>query len=84
MITDVDINRFATHSLKDPRILRILSAALQAVDPFEAVQKHLPEITGRVYGLGIGKAAVPMILLGVELKGATLGLIGFGDFLRGT
>lgn len=61
MITDVDINRFATHSLKDPRILRILSAALQAVDPFEAVQKHLPEITGRVYGLGIGKAAVPMM-----------------------
>lgn len=61
MITDVDINRFATHSLRDPRILRILSAALQAVDPFEAVQKHLPEITGRVYGLGIGKAAVPMM-----------------------
>ena len=61
MITDVDINRFATHSLEDPRILRILSAALKAVDPFEAVQKHLPEINGRVYGLGIGKAAVPMM-----------------------
>ena len=27
MITDMDINRFATHSLQDPRILRILSAA---------------------------------------------------------
>ena len=57
----MDSNRFATHSLKDPRILRILSAALTAVDPFDAVQEHLPEIAGRVYGLGIGKAAVPMM-----------------------
>jgi hydroxypyruvate reductase len=61
MITGMDANRFATHSLKDPRILRILSAALKAVDPFEAVQRHLPKIDGRVYGLGIGKAAVPMM-----------------------
>jgi len=61
MITDVDINRFATHSLKDARILRILSAALEAVDPFKAVQRHLPNIDGRVYGLGIGKAALPMM-----------------------
>ena len=61
MITDVDINRFATHSLKDPRVLRILSSALKAVDPFEAVQKYLPKFSGPVYGLGIGKAAVPMM-----------------------
>ena len=61
MITDVNINRFATHSLKDPRILRILSAALEAVDPFKAVQQHLPSIDGRIFGLGIGKAAVPMM-----------------------
>jgi len=61
MITDVDINRFATYSLKDTRVLRILSAALEAVDPFKAVQKHLPNIDGRVFGLGIGKAAVPMM-----------------------
>lgn len=61
MITDVDSNRFVTNSLRDLRILRILSAALEAVDPFEAVQKHLPEITGHVYGLGIGKAAIPMM-----------------------
>src|SRR3989304_1083277 len=61
MITDVDVNRFATHSLKDPRVLRILSAALEAVDPFEAVQKHLPNLHGPVYGLGIGKAAIPMM-----------------------
>ena len=61
MITGMDASRFATHSLKDPRILRILSAALKAVDPFEAVKKHLPDISGRIYGLAIGKAAVPMI-----------------------
>ena len=61
MITEMDSNRFATHSLKDPRILRILSAALEAVDPFKAVQKYLPNIDGRGFGLGIGKAAVPMM-----------------------
>ena len=61
MITDMDADRFATHSLKDARIQRILSAALKAVDPFEAVQKHLPNLDGRVYGLGIGKAAIPMM-----------------------
>lgn len=61
MITEMDDRRFATRSLKDPRILRILAAALRAVDPFEAVQKHLPQIEGRVYGLGIGKAAIPMV-----------------------
>ena len=61
MITDVDINRFATHGLRDSRVLRILSAALEAVDPFKAVQGHLPNIDGRVFGLGIGKAAIPMM-----------------------
>ena len=54
-------NRFATHSLADPRILRILSAALEAVDPAEAVRKFLPSVTGNVYGLGIGKASIPML-----------------------
>ena len=57
----MEANRFATHSLQDPRILRILSAALDAVDPYKAVQKYLPELTGRVFGLGIGKAAIPMM-----------------------
>lgn len=61
MITDMDGNRFATHSLQDARILRILSAALEAVDPFKAVQKYLPGLDGRVFGLGIGKAALPML-----------------------
>ena len=57
----MDASRFAAHSLKDPRILRILASALKAVDPFEAVQKYLPKIDGSVYGLGIGKAAIPMM-----------------------
>jgi len=57
----MDMNRFVTHSLRDPRILRILSAALNAVDPYMAVQKNLPETDGRVFGLGIGKAAIPMM-----------------------
>jgi len=61
MITDMDTNRFVTHSLQDARIMRILSAALTAVDPFQAVQKHLPEMDGRVFGLGIGKASIPMM-----------------------
>src|SRR5512138_2528523 len=59
MITDMDANRFRTRSLHDPRILRILAAALDAVDPYVAVQKNLPNIKGRVFGLGIGKAALP-------------------------
>jgi glycerate 2-kinase len=57
----MDVNRFATHSLQDMRIMRILSAALEAVDPFRAVQKYLPDLQGRVFGLGIGKAAIPMM-----------------------
>lgn len=61
MITEMDANRFATKSLHDPRISRILSAALSAVDPYRAVKDHLPTITGNVYGLAIGKAALPMM-----------------------
>ena len=61
MITDMDANSFATHSLTDERILRILFAALEAVDPYKAVQKHLPNLSGRVYGLAIGKASIPML-----------------------
>ena len=57
----MDVNRFRTQSLRDPRVLRILSAAIEAVDPYVAVQKNLPNIKGRVFGLGIGKAAIPMM-----------------------
>ncbi len=63
MITEMDVNRFATHSLRDARILRILSAAIEAVDPYVAVQNNLPglEGMGRLFGLGIGKASIPMM-----------------------
>ena len=61
MITEMDAERFATHSLRDPRLLRILAAAVEAVDPYLAVQRNLPEVRGRVFGLGIGKAALPMM-----------------------
>jgi hydroxypyruvate reductase len=57
----MNANRFATHSLNDPRIVRILSSALEAVDPAEAVRKHLPTVNGSVHGLGIGKASIPML-----------------------
>jgi hydroxypyruvate reductase len=61
MITKMNANRFATHSLTDLRIQRILSSALKAVEPADAVRKHLPIIKGNVYGLGIGKASIPML-----------------------
>jgi glycerate 2-kinase len=58
-------NRFATHSLNDPRVMRILSAALDAVEPAGVVRRYLIEhpldFEGRIFGLGIGKAAVPML-----------------------
>jgi hydroxypyruvate reductase len=57
----MDAARFLTHSLRDPRLLRILAAALDAVDPAEAVRRHLPGLSGKVYGLGIGKASIPML-----------------------
>ena len=61
MITKMNANRFATHSLTDVRVLQILSSALKAVDPADAVCAHLPIIKGKVHGLGIGKAAIPML-----------------------
>lgn len=61
MITAMDASRFATRSLRDPRLLRILAAALDAVDPAEAVRRSLPPLSGNVYGLGIGKASIPML-----------------------
>ena len=73
MITDMNTESFKTHSLTDARIQRILSAALQAVDPAEAVRNHLPEVSGNVYGLGVGKASTPMLTAlteAISLSGA--------------
>ncbi|HEY5731860.1 MAG TPA: DUF4147 domain-containing protein [Anaerolineales bacterium] len=57
----MDAERFATQSLTDARIKRILFSALKAVDPAEAVRRNLPAVGGNVYGLGIGKASIPML-----------------------
>ncbi len=55
---------FETHSLHHPAVNRILNAALQAVDPGAAVQRYLHAhplpASGRVFGLAVGKAALPM------------------------
>lgn len=61
MIAGMDASRFATHSLRDPHLLRILAAALDAVEPAQAVRRSLPAMSGSIYGLGIGKAAIPML-----------------------
>jgi hydroxypyruvate reductase len=84
MITEMDMSHFATHSLKDPRIMRILSTALEAVDPYIAVQRHLPTLRGRVFGLGIGKAAVPMMDALAEriMLSGGLAVTKFGSGLR--
>ncbi len=61
----MDANRFVTRSLRDARVLRILAAALDAVEPGAAVRRYLEEHpishTGRLFGLSIGKAALPML-----------------------
>lgn len=60
----MDASRFFTHTLRDPRVARILAAALDAVDPGAAVDVYLAanslSSSGRVFALGLGKAAVPM------------------------
>jgi len=60
----MDTERFFTHSLRDPRVARILAAAMNAVDPDAAVERYLTSnplpSAGRVFALGLGKAAVPM------------------------
>ena len=51
--------RFFAHSLRDPRVARILAAALEAVDPGAAVERYLSSnplpSSGRVFALGLGK-----------------------------
>lgn len=55
---------FRTDSLQDERVARILSAALEAVEPGAAVRRYLESHplppAGRVFALGVGKAALPM------------------------
>ena len=60
----MDAERFFTHSLRDPRVARILAAALDAVDPGVAVERYLTSnplpSARRVFALGMGKAAISM------------------------
>ena len=59
----MDPKRFVTRSLKDERVLRILQAALEAVEPGRAVRRELGErpIEGPAHVLAVGKAALPML-----------------------
>ena len=66
----MDANRFLTHSLRDPRVTRILAAALDAVEPGELVRRYLlnnplPEHK-HIYLLGIGKASEAMTFAAAE------------------
>ncbi|HEX8991147.1 MAG TPA: DUF4147 domain-containing protein [Anaerolineales bacterium] len=60
----MDPHRFLTHSLQDERLVRILAAAEDAIEPGMLVREYLAEASlpayERVYILGIGKAAEPM------------------------
>jgi hydroxypyruvate reductase len=57
--------QFVTQSLQDARVLRILKAALESVEPGEAVRRSLREKAlpraGRTFALAVGKAALPML-----------------------
>ena len=50
--------------MRDLRVARILAAALDAVEPGAAVERYLAAETlpsaGRIFALGLGKAAIPM------------------------
>jgi glycerate 2-kinase len=62
----MDGDRFLTYSLRDPRLTRILNAALEAVEPGRIVRQHLEKTIlpphERLFLLGIGKAAEPMTI----------------------
>ena len=58
-------DRFHTHSLQDPAISRVLTAALEGVEPGRLIQNslaHIDNAPGDLYALGLGKAAEPMVL----------------------
>ncbi len=62
----MEADRFKTHSLKDPRICRILQSALDAVEPGKLVSNYLGQhklpAHEKIYLLGLGKAAEQMTL----------------------
>jgi glycerate 2-kinase len=87
----MNLNGLATHSIRNStdgnRLLRILTAAVQAVEPGQAVHNHLQRsgdqlnISGRLYDLrsfrrvrlvGAGKAGAPMACAAAEILGPNL------------
>ena len=66
----MDANRFVTQSLREPRITRILAAAIDAVEPGKLVREHLQHADlpkyDRVFLLGIGKASDAMTQAAAE------------------
>jgi glycerate 2-kinase len=63
---------FLTHSLRQPRVARVLLAALQAVEPGKLVRDYLSKTVlpahDRLFLLGIGKAAEPMVAAAADLQ----------------
>ncbi|HEY9152416.1 MAG TPA: glycerate-2-kinase family protein, partial [Anaerolineales bacterium] len=74
----MDANRFATCSLHNPRMMRILAAAIDAVEPSKLVLDYLQKADlpkhNRVFLLGIGKASEAMTQAAAEF---------FDDFMEG-
>ena len=66
----MDANRFVTQSLHEPRLTRILAAAIDAVEPAKLVREHLQHADlpryDRVFLLGIGKASEAMTRAAAE------------------
>ena len=69
----MEASRFLTHSLRDPRIARVLATALDAVEPGHLVAHYLGEnplpAHERLFLLGIGKAAEAMTWSAAEASG---------------
>ena len=66
----MDANRFVAQSLREPRITRILAAAIDAVEPGKLVRENLQHADvpkyDRVFLLGIGKASEAMTRAAAE------------------
>ena len=66
----MDANSFISQSLRDPRITRILAAAIDAVEPSKLVREYLQTADlpkyDRVFLLGIGKASEAMTRAAAE------------------
>lgn len=66
-------DRFLTHSLRDPRVARILAKALESVEPGALVTRYLQSAGlpphKRIFLLAFGKAAEPMASAAADFIG---------------